>query len=265
MNRYQYVTINGTDSDYMNVLCGVPQGSILGPILFILYINDISTLLKVKPFLFADDTNLFYSSKDIAELCSVVSIELDKLCIWFQVNKLSLNTSKTNFMVFTNRSCDDTYTVCMNHNGLNLSRVFVIKFLGVHMDSKLDWNYHIDIVRNNVAKNVSVINRVKHVLTSSALYSLYCTVVMPYVTYCCEVWGNNYKTRIQSLFILQKRAIRIICLNANYKCHKKPLFYQLRSLNVFDIIDLNSSQLGVYVQGISQFITCKFVVLLQKS
>ena len=130
-----------------------------------------------------------------------------------------------------------TYSVGMN--GLNLSRVFVTKFLGVHMDSKLDWNYHIDIVRNKVAKNVSVMNRVKHVLTSSALYSLYCTLVMPYLTYCCEVWGNNYKTRIQSLFILQKKYIRI-CLNTNYKCHTKPLFYQLRSLNVFDIIDINS-------------------------
>ena len=103
------------------------------------------------------------------------------------------------------------------------------------MDSKLDWNYHIDIVRNKVAKNVSVMNRVKHVLTSSALYSLYCTLVMPYLTYCCEVWGNNYKTCIQSLFILQKRALRI-CLNTNYKCHTKPLFYQLRSLNVFEIM-----------------------------
>ena len=97
------------------------------------------------------------------------------------------------------------------------------------MDSKLDWNYHIGIVRNKVAKNVSVMNRVKHVLTSSALYSHHCTLVMPYLTYCCEVWGNNYKTRIQSLFILQERAIRI-CLNTNYKCHTKPLFYQLRSL-----------------------------------
>ena len=76
MNIYQYVTIHGTNSDYMNVLCGVPQGSILGQILFILYINDImcnvSTLLR--PILFADDTNLFYSGKDIDELCSVVSI-----------------------------------------------------------------------------------------------------------------------------------------------------------------------------------------------
>ena len=93
MNIYQYVNINGTNSDYMNVLCGVPQGSILGPILFILYINDmcnVPTLLK--PILFADDTYLLYSGRDIKELCSVVSIELDKLCKWFQVNKLSLNT-----------------------------------------------------------------------------------------------------------------------------------------------------------------------------
>ena len=112
---------------------------------------------------------------------------------------------------------------------LLLPRVFVTKFLGVHMDSKLDWNDHINIVRNKIAKNVSVMNRVKHVLTSSALYSLYGTLVMPYLTYCCEVWGNNYKTRIHSLFILQKRAIRI-CLNTDYKCHTKPLFYQLRSL-----------------------------------
>ena len=74
---------------------------------------------------------------------------IGQIVIWFQVNKLSLNTSKTNFVVFTNRS-DDTYSVCVNE--LNVSRVFVTKFLGVLMDSKLDWNYHIDIVRNKVAK-----------------------------------------------------------------------------------------------------------------
>ena len=97
------------------------------------------------------------------------------------------------------------------------------------MDSKLDWNYHIDIVRNKVAKNLFVMNRVKHVLTSSALYSLYCTLVMPYLTYCCKVWGNSYKTRIQPLFILQKRAIRM-CLNTNYKCHTNLCFINLDHL-----------------------------------
>ena len=98
---------------------------------------NVSTLLK--PILFAVYTNLLYSGKDIKELCCVVSIQLDKLCKWFQVNKLSLNTPKTNCMVFINKSCDDTYSVCMN--GLHLSRVFATKLVGVHMDSnKLDWN-----------------------------------------------------------------------------------------------------------------------------
>ena len=82
----------------------------------------------------------------------MVSMEPDKLCKWFQVNKLSVNTSKTNFMVFTNKSCDDTYSVCMN--GLNLSRLFITKLLGVHMDSKLDWNDHINIERNKIAKKI---------------------------------------------------------------------------------------------------------------
>ena len=98
MNRFQYVTINGTNSDYMNVLCWVPQGSILGPILFILYINDmcnVSTLLK--PILFADDTNLFYSGKDIDELCNVVSIELDKLCIMVSSEQTFLKYIKNEF------------------------------------------------------------------------------------------------------------------------------------------------------------------------
>ena len=127
----------------------------------------------------------------------MVSIELDKLCIWFQVNKLSLNTSKTNFMIFTNRSCDDTYSVCMN--GLNLSRVFVTKFLGVHMDSKLDWNYHIGIVRNKVAKNVSVMNRVKHVLTSSALYSLY-IIDLNSLVFMYKAFHNLLPTNLLSYF-----------------------------------------------------------------
>ena len=86
--------------------------------------------------------------------------------------------------------------ICCMHEWTTFIESVRHQFVGVHMDSKLDGNDHINIVRNKIAKHVSVINRIKHVLTSSALYSLYCTLVMPYRTYCCEVWGNNYKTRI---------------------------------------------------------------------
>ena len=188
---------------------------------------NVSTLLK--PILFADVTNLLYSGKYIRTVQCGVSVNL------FQViNQTFVNTSTTNFMVFTNKSCDDTYSVCMI--GLNVSRVFVTKYWVCIWTLSLTGMIILTLKETKLPKNVSVKKRVNHVLTSSALYSLYCTLVMPYLTYCYEVWGNSYKTRIQSLFILQKRAI-IICLNTNYKCHTKPLCYQLRSLKVFDTID----------------------------
>ena len=117
------------------------------------------------------------------------------------------------------------FTCDMNNHTTNISNK-CSRTIGVRIKQDthaIPLLVHINIVRNKIAKNISVMNRVKHVLTSSALYSLYCTLVMPYLNYCCEVWANNYKTRIQSLFILQKRAIRI-CLNTNYKCHTKPFF-----------------------------------------
>ena len=99
MNRSQYICINDTNSDCMNVTCGVPQGSILGPALFIIYINDMCNMSSLmKSIVFEDVTNFFYSGKNLTEVCKTVSNDkLDKLCRWFQVNKLSFNIAKTNF------------------------------------------------------------------------------------------------------------------------------------------------------------------------
>ena len=90
-----------------------------------------------------------------------------------------------------------------------------------------------------MAKNVSVMNRVRHLLSSSALYSLYCTLILLYLNYCCVVWGNTYKTSLRPLCILQKRAIRI-CGKAGYRSHTMPIFHQLKTLDIYDIIDYNS-------------------------
>ena len=105
-NRKQYVSLPEASSDLLNIVCGVPQGSVLGPILFIMYINDIcnvSSLLKM--ILFADDTNLFRSDYDLDILCLEINQELSKLNKWSRVNKLSLNVLKTNFIVFAGKKC----------------------------------------------------------------------------------------------------------------------------------------------------------------
>ena len=154
-------------------------------------------------------------------MCKTVSKELDKLSSWFMANKLSLNVSKTNFMVISRKQIVNNPIVSIN--SINIERVYITKFLGVHIDCQLDWNGHIKSIQNKIAKNVSVMNRVKHLLNSHALYSLYTTLIIPYMNYCCEFWGNNYKSRIQPLYMLQKKAIRI-CKHEGYLSHTRPFF-----------------------------------------
>ena len=141
-NRRQFVQINNTKPNLCNVLCGVPQGSILGPKLFILYINDICNVSNLLKFvLFADDTNIFCSHEDVSLLCAQISNELRKLSVWFAVNKLSLNVSKTNYMIFSNHNINPDVKVSINE--VNLERVYVTKFLGVFIDHKLNWKEHV--------------------------------------------------------------------------------------------------------------------------
>ena len=94
-------------------------------------------------------------------------------------------------MVFSNRKCENNHLVSIN--GMYINRVYVTTFLGVHIDCHLNWNEHINLIKNYISKNVYVMYRVKHLLTSSALYSLY---ILPYLNYCCEIWDNTYKSRI---------------------------------------------------------------------
>ena len=205
-NRSQYVCINDTNSECMNISCGVPQGSILGPAVFILYVNDMCNVSSILKSIFvADDTNLFLVGDDLKEVCETISLEIDKLSRWFHANKLSLNVSKTNFMILSNKKCDDNHTISIN--GMDITRFFVKKFIGVHLDFQLNWSKHISVIKNKIANNVSVLYRVRHLLTNTAVYNLYCTLILPYLNYCCEAWGNTYKSRIQPLYIIQKKAI----------------------------------------------------------
>ena len=155
-NRKQYVEINKESSDLQSITCGVPQGSVLGPILFIIYINDIcktSDLLKM--IVFADDTNLFPSGHNLNILCEEISAELDKLDNWFNVNKLSLNINKTNFMVFS--GIKEINYVNIRINNTNIERVYSTKFLGVIIDSKLPQKDHIHKLKTRLSKCISIL------------------------------------------------------------------------------------------------------------
>ena len=232
-NRKQFVQMNDTRSLLQPISCGVPQGSILGPLLFIIYINDIvNCSSKLFPILFADDTNVFLSNSNQETLYNEMNCELQKLADWFCVNKLSVNAVKTNFMFFGRKK--DNCTIPIILNGTPLDRVQTTKFLGVIIDDKFCWKDHINHICNKIAKNIGVMHRLKNILPSKVQLTLYYSLIYSYLTYCNIVWGNASNVYIDRLFILQKRALRIIC-NAEYRAHTRSLFGNLELLNMYDI------------------------------
>ena len=161
-NRKQYVFHNNCKSDLKDIVCGVPQGSILGPLLFILYVNYIIYTSNVLDFIFfADDTTILYSHKDISSKTNTINEELKEVSNWFKANKLSVNASKTNYMILgtphmTSRKTSDSSNIVLNDT--IFERVKVTKFLGVLIDECLTWKNHIDCISKTISRNIGVMN-----------------------------------------------------------------------------------------------------------
>ena len=237
-NRKQFVKIGSSESDHRTVKHGVPQGGILSPLLFLIYINDIVNVSRLINFaLFADDTTVTKSGNDVAQLCQEVSRELSKLQVWFNINRLSLNVTKTNFMVF-----GKARTVVNPHvsiNGLVIQRVSHTKFLGVLLDDKLRWNEQIKHVSGKIAKASAILFKVKDVLDIMSMKLIYFAIVHSHLNYCVEVWANTYESNLQCIVVLQKRCIRTVC-KVDYRAHTDQLFANLKVLKFNDIVRLMS-------------------------
>ena len=267
-NRKQFVRYQMHDSDHKIINCGVPQGSILGSLLFILYINDIvNTTSLLELILFADDTTLLFSHPDIASQNEIINKELQEICNWFQANKLSGNAGKTNYMVLgthhntrkfidinqdinvlnesesTNSRDLEKEILNIKLDGVSLNRVVSTKFLGVIIDENLTCKHHIDAISKTISRNTGMLTKLKHFVPENILYSLYCTLILPYINYGVLIWGNTSKIYLDKIFKLQKWAIRTIS-NSHYRSHTGPLFSKFNVLNVHDTFKLN---LGIFM------------------
>ena len=234
-NRLQCTRFGSFVSDFKTITCGIPQGSLLGPLLFIIYINDLYKSANDLSFiLYADDTNIVVSNPNLESLCNIVNRGLSQVCEWFKANKLSINVNKCNYMIFHNGKRFCVNDICIRIDNTALPRVDKTKFLGVYLDSSLSWKYHISEVESKVSKSIGIISKIKHLLPDFILRMLYCALVLPYLNYCNLIWANTYKTNLQKIIGLQKKIIRIIS-RAQFNDHTTPLFEKLKLLKFTDI------------------------------
>ena len=265
-DRYQYVTYGGLNSTLLQVTCGVPQGSVLGPLLFIIFINDISNVNDLTKYvLFADDLNMFLANNDrhiLYQQANQVLLDIYNYCF---ENMLIINFDKCCYIDFSRaKTSEDLFIGILN---IKFKQVDCCKFLGVYINSYLNWNDQIKGVINQVSKSCGTMYSIRLHVPPKILRQVYLSLIQPYLTYCIPLWGANFNCQLmQQLFVLQKKCIRIVSrktekINGIFQ-HTKPLFFRLNLLTVSNLFFYFSGCITMRIlnQAIPVNIFAKFTV-----
>ena len=235
--RKYFVSVNGLKSNTKTVTNGVPQGSTLGPLLFLLYINDMNNSSNLLRFTqFADDTTATYRGFDLDVVKQTLENEINKVLIWLSANKLIINIKKTHTMLFTNKRGNNILNISVQNT--ELEHKDSCKFLGIFIDKDLSWKTHVSYITSKISKIIALLGRLKHTFPKTVLKNLYLSLLLPHLNYGNVIWASADKTCLNGLIILQKKAIRIIS-KAKYFAHTEPLFITLELLTLDKMYKLN--------------------------
>lgn len=209
--RFQAVNVNGTTSELMRVKTGVPQGSVLGPTLFLIYINDVQTLpLRGRLYLYADDTALFYSGSDDASNCCDMNFDLALLSNYFRTNLLTLNKSKTKFMHFHSPIVRQSNRIPVLIDDHAIEKVDNFVYLGLCLDTNLNFAAHIDMICRRVSPALAALYKMDNFLPDEALRLINFSLFHSHIDYLCLIWGQTYACYLRPLQVLQNRALKIL-------------------------------------------------------
>ena len=212
MNRRQQVVYNGVISQVQTITTGVPQGSILGPLFFLVYINDLPKISPSTDFLiFADDTTSIESNKNIETLFHTANDTVRKLDHWCSVNKIALNKQKTKYLLYYPRKTPENKKKELQKKlnikicGVQIEEVTSAKFLGVIIDNSLTWKPHIELLTTKISQVIGILYKTRYKINTKAALCIYDALISSHLSYCNIVWGNTYPTVLHRIHILQKK------------------------------------------------------------
>ena len=236
-NRKYFVHVNGLNSVTKLVNIGVPQGSTLGPLFFLLFINDMKNCSDMLKFIqFADNTTLLFSSSDINYLNHILESEGNRVISWLNANKLIINLTKTNCMLFSNKRGEPKINIKLN--GTDIESKKEATFLGVIIDNNLNWKPHIKHISNKISKSIAILRILRFTFPKHILRMIYMSLIFSHLNYCNLIWGSACKKTMEPLFLLQKKSVRLVN-NSYYLDHTAPIFKSLKILTLNQIFNNN--------------------------
>ena len=237
MDRKQYTSLTGKDSNSQEITHGVPQGSVLGPLLFIIFINDLNlSVTSSKVHHFSDDTNLLLINKLLKKINSLINHDLALLVQWLRANKISLNTSKTEIIIFRpkHKIITKHLNFRISEEKINLSTT--VKYLGVILQEHLEWQGYINSLLIKLSRAASLLSKIQHCVPKFLSRTIYFSIFNSHLIYTCQIWDQKENT-IKKLSEIQDKAMRIISFkDKNYPTNE--LYYNNKIVKTSDYIKL---------------------------